>query len=75
MKFKFEINNDTWSFKSPSGTPWTYPFTLEKPVVIKITHSQMKDVIGHNGFQSQTKLKIEKILPLIYMLQRYKFRG
>jgi len=58
-KFEFKNDNDSWPFKSPSGTPWTYAFTLEKPVVIKITPSQMKDIIGHNGFQSQTKVKEE----------------
>ena len=56
-KFIFTNEDDNWPFKSPSGTAWKYAFTLYKPKHILITPEQMKQIIGHNGFQTQTKTK------------------
>jgi len=56
-KFIFTNEDDNWPFRSPSGTAWKYAFTLEKPNHVYISPEQMKQIIGHDGFQAQTKTK------------------
>jgi hypothetical protein len=62
VKSKIEIpeNTDEWTFKSPSGKPWTKVFYLNTPERINISHDVMKKILGYPSCQTQTKLSQEQ---------------
>ena len=49
--------DDQWPFKSPSGTPWKYAFTLSPPVNIGINRALFTQLRPLGHVQTQTMLK------------------
>jgi hypothetical protein len=52
---KEELDNtqDSWPFRSPSGTPWKYAFYLTPPVEVNITKSQFLSARPSGSPQTQ----------------------
>jgi hypothetical protein len=53
-------SDDTWPFRSPSGTSWKYAFTLTFPLEITINRSLFSEMRPLGHVQTQTMLKGEE---------------
>ena len=51
--------DDQWPFRSPSGTPWRYAFTVSPPVEIGIDRTVFAQLRPRGPVQTQTMLRGE----------------
>ena len=58
VKTKIDIKDiEDWPFRSPSGLPWRWGFTLNTPFIIKISANEIKQLTGLKAWMTQILLK------------------